>query len=133
MPSIEQRKLDVFARGSTRQEIKALENKPEFTVADIGQLIAIQMRDIGVIEEILSAGRRRGFPCCWEVAAWGALICPVIPRSFSPNPSNISVVVPPLMPVLFCTGSALPPRKTKPGGRGARGPPAPPPPGPPRF
>jgi hypothetical protein len=57
MLSVEQRKLDVFARGSTRQEIKALENKPEFTVADIGQLIAIQMRDIGVIEEILSAGR----------------------------------------------------------------------------
>src|SRR5438309_1950013 len=56
MPSVEQWKLDVFARGSTRQEIKALENKPEFTVADIGQLIAIQMRDIGVIEEILSAG-----------------------------------------------------------------------------
>src|SRR5438876_10973659 len=42
MPSVEQRKLDVFARGSTRQEIKALENKPEFTVADIGQLIAIK-------------------------------------------------------------------------------------------
>src|SRR5207253_10575425 len=57
MPSVEQWKLDVFARGSTRQEIKALENKPEFTVADIGQLIAIQMRDIGVVEEILSAGR----------------------------------------------------------------------------
>ena len=55
MLSVEQRKLDVFARGSTRQEIKVLENKPEFTVADIGQLIAIQMRDIGVIEDILSA------------------------------------------------------------------------------
>src|SRR5260370_34964343 len=57
MPSVEQRQLDIFAGGSTRQEIKALENEPELAVADICQLIAIQMRDIGVIEEILSAGR----------------------------------------------------------------------------
>src|SRR5437762_12932450 len=57
MPSVEQRQLDIFARGSTRQEIKALENKPQFTVADIGQSIAIPTRDLGIIEEILSAGR----------------------------------------------------------------------------
>jgi hypothetical protein len=57
MPSVEQRKLDIFARGSTRQEIKALENKPELAVADIGQLIAIQMRDVCVIEKILSTRR----------------------------------------------------------------------------
>src|SRR5438046_5601016 len=57
MPSVEQRQLDIFARGSTREEIKALENKSELAVANIGQLVAIQMRDIGVIEQILSAGR----------------------------------------------------------------------------
>src|SRR5437868_15142324 len=52
-------------------------------------------------------GPPKGFPCCCEVAALGALSCPVITRSFSASPSNTSVVVPSLMPVLICTGSGL--------------------------
>src|SRR5205085_2830755 len=127
MPSVEQRKLDVFARGSTRQEIKALENKPEFTVADIGQLMVIGAAKAPKVGIARGApihlhwpfavhgnlrGPPNGFPCCCEVAVLGALSCPVITRSLSPNPSNTSVVVPSLMPVLICAGSALPPRKT---------------------
>ena len=57
MPSVEQRQLDIFARGSARQEIEALKNEPEFAVADIGQLIAIQVRNVRVIEQILAARR----------------------------------------------------------------------------
>src|SRR5260370_40932537 len=78
-------------------------------------------------------GPPNGFPCCCEVAALGALSCPVITRSLSANPSKTSVVVPSLIPVLICTGSALFPRNTYTVRPVAPGPADPPPPAPPRF
>src|SRR5438552_17790357 len=78
-------------------------------------------------------GPPNGFPCCCEVAVLGALSCPVMTRSLSHNPSNTSLVVPSLMPVLICAGSALPPIKSKSVRQVDRGPHDPQPPAPTHF
>src|SRR5437764_1154156 len=52
MGAIEQRQLYVLARRCARQQIKALKNKTEFVVANVGQLISIQHRNIGIVQKV---------------------------------------------------------------------------------
>ena len=57
MSSVQQRQLNIFTRRSPRQEIKVLENKADFTVTNIGELIPIQMGDITTIKQVASTRR----------------------------------------------------------------------------
>src|SRR6266478_3622460 len=57
MYAINQRQFRVLARGCARQEIKILKDKSDFAIADVGELIAVQSRNIGIIQEI-AAGTR---------------------------------------------------------------------------
>jgi hypothetical protein len=50
MFSVEQRQLNVFTCRSPRQKVKILENKPDFPITNIGELIPIQMGDITPIK-----------------------------------------------------------------------------------
>ena len=52
MFAVKQRQLDVFARRSARQQIKALKNETEFAIANVGQLIAIEPGNVRVIEKV---------------------------------------------------------------------------------
>ena len=58
---VKHRQLDIFQRGRAREQIEALENKADFLVADVRQLIAVQSRNIHAIQQIMSAlvGRSR--------------------------------------------------------------------------
>src|SRR5258707_1977718 len=54
---VEERQFDIFPRGSARQQIKTLKYKTEFSVPEVGQLIAIESGNIRFTENI--AARRR--------------------------------------------------------------------------
>ena len=54
---IQHGQLDVFQRRSARQQVESLENKTDFLVANIRQVIAVELGDIGAIEQVYPARR----------------------------------------------------------------------------
>ena len=57
MRAIKQRQLHVFARRCARQQIETLKNKTEFMVANVGQLVAVERGNIGVIQNVATGSR----------------------------------------------------------------------------
>ena len=53
--SVNQRKLNVSLRREARYEVEALENKADFTVSDIAQLVVVHIGNILAVENICSA------------------------------------------------------------------------------
>src|SRR4051812_34863777 len=54
---VEHRKFDILQRRGTGKKIKSLENKPDFLVANLSELIAIQFRNVHTVQEETSARR----------------------------------------------------------------------------
>src|SRR5256885_7729534 len=61
MLAVKQRQLDIFQRGSAREQVKTLENKTKFVIPNVGKLITIEPRNVDTIEEIT--------PLSWTVEA----------------------------------------------------------------
>jgi hypothetical protein len=57
MFTVEERQLYILERRGARQEIKALENETELAIANVGQLVAVETRNIEAIEQVAAAGR----------------------------------------------------------------------------
>src|SRR6266566_5246202 len=57
MGAVKERQLDVLTGGCSRQQIEALKNETEFVVANVGQLIAIERGNIGVIQNVATRSR----------------------------------------------------------------------------
>ena len=55
MVRVEHRKLDVLQRRRARQEIESLEHEADFLIADVGELIAIQLRNVHAVQVIAAA------------------------------------------------------------------------------
>ena len=54
---IEQWQLDVVEGGCSREQVEPLEDEPDLVVANLRQLVFLQMGDVAAIEEILTARR----------------------------------------------------------------------------
>jgi len=52
MDAVKERQFDVLTRGRTREQIKTLKDKTEFVVPNVRQLIAIEHRNIGVVQKV---------------------------------------------------------------------------------
>ena len=52
LAGVEHRQFDIFQSGRAREQIKALKNKPDFLIADVGQLVAIELRNVNVVEQV---------------------------------------------------------------------------------
>ena len=63
-PAVEHGQLDVFERGRAGEEIEALEDEAEFLVAEVGELVAVQLGDVHAIEQVASRRRPIQAPQC---------------------------------------------------------------------
>jgi len=50
--SVEQRQLDVIEGCSSRQQVEALKHEADLPVADLGELIAREARDVPLLKEV---------------------------------------------------------------------------------
>ena len=57
MRAVKQRQLDVLARRGARQQIETLKNETEFVIANVGELIAIEHGNVGVVQKVTTGGR----------------------------------------------------------------------------
>ena len=54
---VDHRQLDVFERARAREQIVGLKDEAEAAAANVGTRVAVEMRDVGAFEEILTGGR----------------------------------------------------------------------------
>src|SRR5439155_25794735 len=52
--AVNQRQLDVLARGGARQQIKILEDEPYFAIPNVGEPVSIQAGNIGAVQNIMA-------------------------------------------------------------------------------
>ena len=52
---VQQRQFDVFKGGGPGQEVEALEHEADLLVADVGQLVAVQVVDMDAVQKIIAA------------------------------------------------------------------------------
>ena len=57
MLTVEQGQLDIFQRRSAREQIETLKNEAELPIANVGQLVAVEARNIDAIEQVAAARR----------------------------------------------------------------------------
>ena len=55
--AVKHRQLDVFQRGGAREQVEALEDEADLLVADVGQLVAVERRNVHAVQQIIAAGR----------------------------------------------------------------------------
>ena len=55
--AVKQRQLHIFARRGAGQQIETLKHKTDLAIANVGELIAIEARNVRVIQEILAGTR----------------------------------------------------------------------------
>ena len=54
----EQRHLDVLEGGDLRQQVEVLEDEADLAVADVGELVDVELRDLLAVEAVGAAARR---------------------------------------------------------------------------
>src|SRR5438876_12227452 len=55
--AINQRQLNILSRRCARQQIKILEDEADFAVANVGEPIAIEARNIGPVQHVMARSR----------------------------------------------------------------------------
>ena len=54
---VDQRQLDVAQRRGARDQVEALEDEPDLAVADIGELVVVEVADVDAVEQVAAARR----------------------------------------------------------------------------
>ena len=54
---VEHWQLHIFQRRGPREEVEALEDEPDFLIAEVGQRVAVERGNIHAVEPVASAGR----------------------------------------------------------------------------
>ena len=57
LAGVEHRQFDILQRGGAGQQVEALEDEADLLVADVGQFVAAELRDVDAVERILPPGR----------------------------------------------------------------------------
>src|SRR5690606_22281230 len=57
VPAIEHRQLDILERGRAGEEIETLEDEAELLVAQVRELVAVELVDIDAVQQVGAAGR----------------------------------------------------------------------------
>src|ERR1043166_10033458 len=52
--AVNQGQLDVLSRGGSRKQVKILEDEADLAITDVGELISIQLGNVGAVQNIMT-------------------------------------------------------------------------------